>query len=47
MCGVHHVTNFAMEVHIELVLNHFILLATECGTHGLLEFFVGADGVLE
>ena len=38
---------FAKDVDIELVVNHFIPLATECGTQGLLELFVGADDTCE
>ena len=38
---------FAKDVDIELVVNHFIPLATEWGTQGLLELFVGADVALE
>lgn len=39
--------SFAKEVDIEFVVNPFILLTIECVTQGLLELFVGADGVLE
>ena len=37
----------AQEIDVELVVNHFIPLATECYTQGLLEVFVCADGALE
>ena len=37
----------AQEIDVELVVNHFIPLATEFCTHGLLELFVCADGALE
>ena len=44
---MHHVASVAQEIDVELVVNHFIPLATEYCIQGLLELYVGADGALE
>ena len=36
LCGVYHMASVAKEINIERVVNHFIPLATECGTQGLM-----------